>query len=94
MRGAPGAAQLGCRRAASGIGMKQITQGTFAVFSFDHLRDFSPEAGNDNCGAGINSAEQPVLLDRNCSHGTQRQLDMSKTSRPGVGAGRLEPSPR
>ena len=94
MRGAPGAAQLGCRRAASGIGMKQITQGTFAVFSFDQLRDFSPEAGNDNCGAGINSAEQPVLLDRNCSHGTQWQLDMSKTSRPGVGAGRLEPSPR
>jgi hypothetical protein len=45
--------------------MKQITHGTFAVFSFDHLRDFSPEASNDNCGAGINSAEQPVLLDRN-----------------------------
>jgi hypothetical protein len=35
--------------------MEQITRGTFAVFSFDHLRDFSPEASKDNCGAGINS---------------------------------------
>ena len=44
------------RQVASGIGMKQITQGTFAVFSFEHSRDFSPEASNDNRGAGINSA--------------------------------------
>jgi hypothetical protein len=73
--------------------MKQITHGTFAVFSFDQLRDFSPEASNDNCVAGINSAEQPVLLDRNGSHGTQRQLDMSKTSRPGRGRAALSRRP-
>jgi hypothetical protein len=57
------------------------------VFSFDHLRDFSPEASNDNCGAGINSAEQPVLLNRNCSHGTRRQLDMSRRGADPGGGG-------